>query len=114
MKNFPVCCLPEIFYFSKYVDNVNFDFSKLDLIEFMTNDHDATTVGNQAHSQLARESARSALSGGGWFALLRGGLAALWPGESLVCGVFPLGSALEIEQSATYCSLVFRVGDQEK
>ena len=55
-------------------------------------------------------SARSALSGGVWFALLGGGVAALWPGASLVCRVFLSGSSLESEKSATYCSLVFGVG----
>ena len=38
-----------------------------------------------------------------------------WGGGSVVWGIFglqsfPLGSSLKTEQSATYCSLVFRVG----
>ena len=37
-------------------------------------------------------SARLALSGGVWFALLGGGVVALRPGASLVCELFPLGS----------------------
>ena len=44
-----------------------------------------------------------------WLARLGGGVAALWSGASLVCRVF-LGSSLKTERSATYCSLVFRVG----
>ena len=55
-------------------------------------------------------SAHSALSGGVWFAQLGGAVAALWPGASLVCRVFPSESSLENEKSATYCSLVFGVG----
>ena len=54
-------------------------------------------------------SARWALLGGVRFARLGGGVAALWSGASLVCGVF-LGSSLKTERSATYCSLVFRMG----
>ena len=54
-------------------------------------------------------SARRALLGGVRFARLGGGVAALWSGASLVCRVF-LGSSLKTERSATYCSLVFRVG----
>lgn len=41
-----------------------------------------------------------------------------WGGGSVAWGIFglqgfPLGSSLETEQSATYCSLVFRVGLSE-
>ena len=35
-------------------------------------------------------STHSALWGGLWSAVLGGGVAALWPGASFVCGVFPL------------------------
>ena len=54
--------------------------------------------------------AHSDLSGGVWFALPGGVVAALWPGASLVSRVFLSESSLESEKSATYCYLVFGVG----
>ena len=40
-------------------------------------------------------SAHLARWGGVWSAVLGGGVAALWPGASLVCGVFPLRNYVE-------------------